>query len=389
MTQNQTDDVVTPWETKCGKGGFQYARLIEKFGVEPITDELLTRFQQVTKREPHMFLRRGIFFAHRQLNEILDDYEQHKPIFLYTGRGPTSDALHLGHMIPFFFMKWLQDVFDAYLVIQIADDEKYYFKEGMSFETIYKLGFENSKDIIACGFNPEKTFIFSNRDYSTNKCVVDLVAEMWKHINVNTVQQIFGLQGNCSVGQLNWPIYQTAAAFPKFYEQIFKGQNARCFVVYAIDQDPYFRLARDVASKLQQHKPCSVMAKFLPALEGEAKMSSTGSTANSTIYVSDTPKEIYNKIKKYAFSGGRDTLEQQRELGANLEVDMSYQYLRYFMEDDAELEKIASAYSTGKILTGEIKKLLADVLIAITQKHQQARSAVTEDMVKYFYNINK
>jgi tryptophanyl-tRNA synthetase len=51
----------------------------------------------------------------------------------------------------------------------MADDEKYYFKD-LSFDTVYKLGFENSKDIIACGFNPEKTFIFSNRDYDVTKC---------------------------------------------------------------------------------------------------------------------------------------------------------------------------------------------------------------------------
>jgi hypothetical protein len=32
---------------------------------------------------------------------------------MYTGRGPSSDALHLGHTIPFTFTKWLQDVFDV------------------------------------------------------------------------------------------------------------------------------------------------------------------------------------------------------------------------------------------------------------------------------------
>ncbi len=35
----------------------------------------------------------------------------------------------------------------------------------MKFEDIYKLGFENAKDIIACGFNVNDTYIFSNTDY--------------------------------------------------------------------------------------------------------------------------------------------------------------------------------------------------------------------------------
>jgi len=52
------------------------------------------------------------FFCHCDLNLILDAYEKGEQIFLYTGRGPTSEALHLGHLIPFIFIKWLQDVFD-------------------------------------------------------------------------------------------------------------------------------------------------------------------------------------------------------------------------------------------------------------------------------------
>jgi len=55
-----------------------------------------------------------------ELNLILDRYEQKKPFYLYTGRGPSSDSMHLGHMIPFVFTQWLQDVFDCPLVIQLT-----------------------------------------------------------------------------------------------------------------------------------------------------------------------------------------------------------------------------------------------------------------------------
>ena len=39
-------------------------------------------------------------------------------------QGPSSEALHLGHLIPFMFTQWLQEVFNVPLVIQITDDEK-------------------------------------------------------------------------------------------------------------------------------------------------------------------------------------------------------------------------------------------------------------------------
>ncbi len=47
-------------------------------------------------------------------------------------------------------------------------------------------------------------------------------------------------------------------------------------------------------------------------------------------------------MNKYAFSGGRDTIEEHRKLGGNTEVDVSYQYLSFFMEDDDKLTQIKS-----------------------------------------------
>lgn len=39
-------------------------------------------------------------------------------------QGPSSGSLHMGHLVPFLFTKWLQDAFNVPLVIQITDDEK-------------------------------------------------------------------------------------------------------------------------------------------------------------------------------------------------------------------------------------------------------------------------
>ena len=69
-----------------------------------------------------------------------------------------------GHLIPFLFTKYLQDVFQVPLVIQMTDDEKFLLKD-MSLEKAYSLAYENAKDIIACGFDPDNTFIFSDLDY--------------------------------------------------------------------------------------------------------------------------------------------------------------------------------------------------------------------------------
>ena len=66
-----------------------FIKLIERFGSTPITPELLERCERLTGKKVHRFLRRGIFFSHREFEQILDLYEQKKPFYLYTGRGPS------------------------------------------------------------------------------------------------------------------------------------------------------------------------------------------------------------------------------------------------------------------------------------------------------------
>lgn len=60
--------------------------------------------------------------------------------------------------------RWLQDTFDVPLVIQMTDDEKFLWK-NITVEEANKYAYENAKDIIACGFDRSKTFIFSDFDY--------------------------------------------------------------------------------------------------------------------------------------------------------------------------------------------------------------------------------
>lgn len=58
-------------------------------------------------------------------------------------------------------------------------------------------------------------------------------------------------------------------------------------------------------------------------------------------------------MNKYAFSGGGATVEEHREKGGNLSVDVPYKYLNFFLDDDEKLEQIGRDYSSGKMLTGD------------------------------------
>lgn len=123
-----------------------------------------------------------------------------------------------------------------------------------------------------------------------------------------------------------------------------------CLIPAAIDQDPYFRMTRDIAQKLKYMKPASIYSTFFPALQGlNSKMSA--SVPNSAVLVTDTPKDIKKKINS-ALTGGGDTKEEQEKFGSNLEVDVPYQWLTFFLDDDEKLADIADKYSKGKLLSG-------------------------------------
>ncbi|KAL1152655.1 hypothetical protein V6Z11_A09G124900 [Gossypium hirsutum] len=376
--QQEEDQVVNPWEVSAKDGGkIDYDKLIDKFGCQRLDQSFVDRVQRLTSRPPHVFLRRGVFFAHRDFNDILDAYERGQKFYLYTG--------HLGHLIPFMFTKYLQDAFKVPLVIQLTDDEKCMWK-NLSVEESQRLARENAKDIIACGFDISKTFIFSDFDYVGGAFYKNMV-KVAKCVTYNKVVGIFGFTGEDHIGKVSFPPVQAVPSFPSSFPHLFSGKDdLRCLIPCAIDQDPYFRMTRDVAPRIGYHKPALIESLFFPALQGETgKMSA--SDPNSAIYVTDSAKDIKYKVNKHAFTGGQETIEKHRQYGANLEVDIPIKYLNFFLEDDAELEHIKKAYGAGRMLTGEVKKRLIEVLTEIVERHRRARAAVSDEMVDAFMAV--
>eukprot|EP00096_Caligus_rogercresseyi_P005351 TRINITY_DN2064_c0_g1_i1.p1 TRINITY_DN2064_c0_g1~~TRINITY_DN2064_c0_g1_i1.p1 ORF type:complete len:431 (+),score=115.17 TRINITY_DN2064_c0_g1_i1:48-1295(+) len=382
---DEADDFVDPWnvESKSDKG-VDYEKLLKRFGSSPIDEELLARFKKITGKEPHHLLRRGVFFSHRDFHSILNAVEQGKPFYLYTGRGPSSGSMHLGHLIPFMFTKWLQDTFDVPLVIQLTDDEKFLWKD-LKLEETMKLAHENAKDIIALGFDPDKTFIFSDFNY-LGQCpeFYQNIVRIQKCVTYNQVKGIFGFDDSSVIGKIGFPAIQAAPSFSGSFPFIFGGKkDVLCLIPCAIDQDPYFRMTRDVAPRLKYRKPALLHSTFFPALQG-AKSKMSASDPNSSIFLTDTPKQIKNKINKYAFSGGGATVEEHREKGGNCDVDICYQYLTFFMEDDEKLAQIRKDYTSGELLTGFLKKEVIDILTPIITDHQAKRKTITDEVVKEF-----
>ncbi|XP_033217316.1 tryptophan--tRNA ligase, cytoplasmic [Belonocnema kinseyi] len=380
----EEEDVVTPWSVESTVDtGIDYDKLIKRFGSSKIDEELLQRFEKLTGKKPHHFLRRGIFFSHRDMHTILNLYEQGKPFYLYTGRGPSSESMHLGHLIPFMFCKWLQDVFNVPLIVQLTDDEKSIWK-NIKIEDAITLAYKNAKDIIACGFESRNTFVFSNLEHiGSNPAFYQNMIRIQKCVTYNQVKGIFGFGDSDPIAKISFPPTQAAPALSSTFPFIFKDIKAHCLIPCAIDQDPYFRMTRDVAPRIGHPKPALMHSTFFPALQG-SKTKMSASDDNTAIFLTDTAKQIKNKINKHAFSGGQATVEEHRKIGGNCDIDISYQWLRFFLEDDERLEELRKGYTSGEILTGELKKELIDVLQKVVATHQENRSKVTDGTLQEY-----
>jgi tryptophanyl-tRNA synthetase len=350
--------VVTPWEVT---GEVDYERLIRDFGTQPIAGLLAKRLEGILADAAYL-VRRQIFFSHRDLNLVLDDYDKGKGFFLYTGRGP-SGPMHIGHILSFYFTKWLQEKFHVNVYIQITDDEKFLEeKRNLTYEETQRWAQDNILEIIAVGFDPNKTFIFQDTEFMGH--AYPLILKIARRINYSTAKSVFGFTGETNIG---FSFYPSIQILPSLFEK------KRCLIPSAIDQDPYWRIQRDIAEPLGYHKAAAVHSKFLPPLTGiHDKMSS--SKPETAIYLNDDDKTVRTKIYRHAFSGGQSSTEEHRKLGGNPDVDVPFQWLYMFFEpNDKRIEEIRAAYRSGQMLTGDLKNILVEKVTKFLGEHRDRR----------------
>jgi tryptophanyl-tRNA synthetase len=360
---------VTPWEVE---GNIDYNRLIENFGTSTINNEIIENIEKIIG-EVHPFLKNRYFFSHRDLDWILDEYQKGNKFYLYTGRGP-SGHVHLGHLMPWLFTKYLQDKFDVKLIFQITDDEKFLFNDNKDLESINKFTFENVLDIIAIGFDPVKTKIIIDTKHINY--LYPLSIEIAKRITFSTAKAVFGFSNSSNIGMIGFPPIQSA---PCFLPSLIEKRLTPVLIPAAIDQDPYWRITRDVAEKIGYYKPAQIHSKFIPGLINNEKMSS--SKPETALFTIDEPEKIEKKVKN-TFTGGQPTVALQRKLGGNADICPVFWYLKYlFDSEDESIERYTNCRG-GNLLCGECKgdliKKVKPFMNNIQIKREKAKDIIKE-----------
>ena len=361
--------VVTPYEIQ---GKVDHIRLREQFGAQELTPALLGRIRALAGGELHPLLARGVYYSHRDLAHLLDQYTKGHPFFLYSGRGP-SGPLHTSHLVPFELCRWLQEKLGVEMYIQITDDEKFWFRPGLTRKETYAWGMENLTDLLAVGFDPKKTHVFF--DTRSIAAMYSIAVDVAKKIPYSTVKAVFGFPPSQNIGLVFYTALQTV---PAFYPSWVSGRAVPCLIPCGIDQDPHFRVTRDIAEGLGYPKPGLLHSVMLPGLLGDKVMSTSGDSKDNALFLNDPPKEVARKIR-HAFTGGRASVEEQRRLGATPEICSVWAAWRSrFAESDAEFEKITADCRSGALLCGDCKAHLIERVQTFLVDHNERRAAARD-----------
>jgi tryptophanyl-tRNA synthetase len=367
-----TKEVFNPWEVK---GEIDYKKLIKEFGIVP-----LEKLPEVFTN--NILFRRKFIFAARDIGQIMTRIQNKKPFCVMTGLIP-SGKFHIGHALVLRQVLFYQKL-GAKVYIAVADIEAYNAR-NQSLEDSKKIALEEYlANYVAMGLDLKKTKVYFQSDRSKDSAKSNAYYRLQnlfsKHSTFNEVK---GVYGEITPGKLMSALLQASDMYhPQLKE--FEGKPMPTIIPVGIDQDPHIRLARGIARRFnKKFIPISSSYNFfLPGLKG-GKMSA--SDPNSYIAFTDAPNQVKNKINKYAFSGGQKTTEEHKKIGGNPDIDVSFQYLKLFEEDDSKLSKIYERYKSGEMLTGELKKLAIEKINSYLEPIQNKYTKSLKN-VKAFFN---
>jgi len=334
-----------------------YRKLIKDFGMDEF---ILDMFP-----DPNRLMRRGIVFGGRDLKVISDCIKNKKPFYELTGIMPTAKKVHFGTKMVIEQVKYFQD-HGARTYVLVADMEAASAR-GVDLKEARENALQfHIPAYIALGLDPNKTTFYFQSD---NREVLMLAYEFSKKITLNEFKSIYG---GADPGRILGALTQVGDIL---YPQLKKRMPG--IVPVGVDQDPHIRLTRDIVARTKTKygfvPPGGIYHKYMPALDGKMKMSK--SRPASFIELPEDMASVKKKINR-ALTGGRATVEEHRKLGAEIEKDMVFEFMKYHLiEDDAELQDIHDRYKKGELLSGELKAIAIEKMTVFMKGFEKKLAA--------------
>ncbi len=337
-------------------------KLIEEFGAKELTDDL--------KLEHPMM---NFYFAHRDFDRFLKNLKNCKRVAVVSGVNASGD-LHLGHVLVFDFVKYLQNL-GCEVFIPISDDETYVTKKIDDLKKARENALSLAKQLLALGLNPEKTYFIIDT-ICTN--IYQFAMLLSRGVTLSTIKAVYGYSDEDNPGLIFYPCVQSAHVLLPFllgYEDVV--------VPIGIDEDPHLRVARDLAPKFELEKPSVLICTFLEGTDGQKMSKSKGN------YIALKEENLKEKVFS-VLTGGRKTKEEQLKYGGNPDICVVRKYLAIFSQLVGEKIDPYEDCKCGKILCGECKNKLYEIIKTITDNFKKNLEKdyeiklLNEDLLKYF-----
>ncbi|HOZ50772.1 MAG TPA: tryptophan--tRNA ligase [Chitinophagaceae bacterium] len=247
---------------------------------------------------------------------------------------------------------------------------------------VYRVLAEN----IACGLDPEKVALYVQSD-------IPEIPELYLMLNMMAYKgelektasfkdKARANPDNVNAGLLTYPTLMSADIL------IHKGQ----YVPVGKDQEQHLEMARNFAQRFNHRYgelfPEPYPFNFgeqlvkIPSLDGKGKMSKS-ENENATLYLADTDEMIRKKVMK-TVSG-----DAPKEMNsAKPEVIENIFSLMKLVSSHDIIEKFESDYNACTIRYGDMKKQLAEDMVAFIAPIREKTIAIQEDK-NYLYQIMK
>ena len=356
-------DRLDPWGTSAVKN---YERLQSEFGIAPAAP-LVKRF-----RNPSPHMTRGIDFGQRDLALIADAVDNNKPFAVMSGIKPDG-AFHLGNKMTADDMIYFQSLSKKARVFYAIADVEAYADNGIPLAESSKTAVRNVADILALGLDPERAVVYRQ---SEEMRVMRLSTIFSRGVTNNMLKAIYGER---QIGLYMSALIQAGdILMPQLPE--FGGPKP-VLVPVGADQDPHIRLSRDLAVRYHSDfgfvPPSAIYHRLELALTGGYKMSKRVPESGFTL--DDSATEASKRIR-VAFTGGRDTVEEQRRLGGRADICPVYDLYRFhFARDDEHVQLVYHECTKGIRLCGECKQEAIGLVKSFLDEHHKRRDSMMND----------
>jgi tryptophanyl-tRNA synthetase len=262
--------------------------------------------------------------------------------------------------------------------MMLTDDMKLLHSASLNVPTVKRYTVENAKDILAFAFNPLKTFMFSNLDFVGGAFYQNII-RVARMIKVSDIKQALGFEDEHNVGMFYCCSTQSAGTFATSFPGILGPgtteddratlQNMGCLIACSWDIDGYFSEVRKHAEALGSQRAAFLYSSLLPSLQGpEEKMSA--SVPVSAVFLADDRELVRQKIE-LAFSDD-----------ASFDVEMLFEYLNFFLEDDRELTRFKTGFEHGTVRSVELRESLIVAVQQVVLSFQENRARITDDYLE-------